>query len=178
MKIKLLIMVMSVLLLNTAANAAMINYSITLGTGQNWSGAFDVSLLTVAASNTANINGISANTHPSLTLPSTFAQLSPNVTWNATGGDYFSIDSLSLYNAIMTGGGKWNDVLNGGTGGTYSITSARYFIGGGGTDLNNSGGQITFYTTPEPGTMLLLGSGILTFGLSRFRRRKEVASFA
>ena len=27
--------------------------------------------------------------------------------------------------------------------------------------------------TPEPGTMMLLGSGLLAFGLSRFRRRRE-----
>lgn len=30
--------------------------------------------------------------------------------------------------------------------------------------------------TPEPGTMMLLGSGVLAFGLSRFRRRKEVSA--
>jgi len=37
-----------------------------------------------------------------------------------------------------------------------------------------SGGGAT--ATPEPGTMILLGSGVLAFGLSRFRRRKEVSA--
>ena len=30
--------------------------------------------------------------------------------------------------------------------------------------------------TPEPGTMMLLGSGVLTFAVSRFRRRKEISA--
>jgi len=63
--------------------------------------------------------------------------------------------------------GSWQTVSNPGTYhsylGVYDAATMSPFGGGGG------GGPVA---TPEPGTMMLLGSGVLTFGLSRFRRRK------
>ena len=55
---------------------------------------------------------------------------------------------------------------------TQSPTGVGSYVapsGGGG----GGGGAVA---TPEPGTMMLLGSGVLTFGLSRFRRRKREVS--
>jgi len=42
-----------------------------------------------------------------------------------------------------------------------------------GIQIQSGGGGGGAVATPEPGTMMLLGSGVLTFGLSRFRRRKR-----
>jgi len=182
MKIKLLIMVMSVFLLNTAANAAMItftnsgglvHYSISGGSGNIWSGDFTVSSWAVAANDASgNTTRISATAFSDIGSISNFINPSPTtLRWGDVAGNYFTIDSSFLYTAIVTGSETWNSLLSGGNlgGGSYTISGAIYHSGG---------SELTTYATPEPGTMLLLGSGILTFGLSRFRRRKQVASFA
>jgi len=97
----------------------------------------------------------------------------------------FIIPSAAI-TTMINNGASWNDILGGGPyGGQYAsyATDANGFVQYSSQPmalphelfLSNYQGQITFTTTPEPGTMMLLGSGVLTFGLSRFRRRKQEA---
>ena len=41
------------------------------------------------------------------------------------------------------------------------------------SDMYHGGGYIAEYVVPEPGTFLLLGSGLLGLGIIGYRRRKK-----
>jgi len=186
MKIKLLIMLMSVLLLNTAANAAIIsftnggvsvvNYAITGGSGDTWSGAFDAVALTTAANDAGNIVSISGNAS-SFNPDASGSSGTSIIEWSGLG-NYFSIDaSTLLYDTIWTNDVVWSDAINS-VGVLFShdagLAAGQYYISGATYSHVADGLTLTNYTaTPEPGTIMLLGSGVLAFGLKRFRRRKQ-----
>jgi len=81
-------------------------------------------------------------------------QLSGTSTWQNTS----LLNDLGINTGPSTYSWQW------GSGANLDSFTVNFNSGGGG-----GGGAVA---TPEPGTMMLLGSGVLTFGLSRFRRRK------
>ena len=173
------------------ADAYVIHYAVTGGTGDSWSGTFVVNSEMAEIRNTANIstitayttdiNGVITNTYPTISPITNSYRMLNFGSWLAVWegpGKQFIIGSDSLVAAINTGV-RWYDIANETKSSTYTLNpsnSATYWTQGLADTLASlGGGQITFYVTPEPGTMMLLGSGVLTFGLSRFRRRKQEA---
>jgi len=185
------------------ADAYVIHYSVTGGTGDRWSGVFDVKDMTVAGNDFTNINSITAYktdvngvitvTFPTMSTITSSYTNGTDAVWNEIiGGSFnrsFDIGSSSLA-ALLGSGATWYQITGSAAQSKTYIVDEIY----GGVlyennfgdpadtyRLNNLGiegppvgyGQVTFYVTPEPGTMMLLGSGVLTFGLSRFRRRKQ-----
>ena len=144
-------------------------------TVSNWSGTFLVSDMSGTPFDPLVTSTITANSLTSFNYTGPAWYADPAVQWGLTSNGLFGVDSTTLNTDKFN---PWSQIV----GHSYAITSAVYdtrnLIGGG--YLSGTGaGQISFsVATPEPGTMMLLGSGVLAFGLSRFRRRKEMANFA
>jgi uncharacterized protein with beta-barrel porin domain len=94
---------------------------------------------------------------------------------------YTGITSASSPDQNSTGGTLVLDAQRFDFGSTYSNQYLAYFTvtnGGANWSTTNTSGShaalsaVTIETAPEPGTILLFGTGLIGIGLSRIRRRK------
>lgn len=197
MRINLLVMLVSVFMFSTMASADIITFAIH-GSTADFSGQLyvnslsDTILLNPAAGFGNSSDNLTASNSGTVTFNSALNQtfqmktfglfLNEGIIWNPAQADRFLVRSSSL-NAHLAGNtySTWNDLI-----GTYSLndlspTLFSYqwsYIG------NNTGGSITFgdgsggggaSAVPEPGTVMLMGSGVL--GMLGFRRRELLAYF-
>lgn len=191
MKLKLIVVAMLLIISATAAQATLIDYYVSgFGPGTDFWGTISVVNVTANIFIPGNVTGFSATSSLSGPYYSLSAPISPSFTdttftnfkLSGASGSQFSIDFTSLIpsGAVDTWAGVvGNSIFGPGPPGAYNFTNAHFTDGT--ISFNATNGFITFQqqaasNVPEPGTMMLLGSGVLTFGLSRFRRRKETCA--
>jgi len=183
------ILVMAAPGVSTVAQASQIyDYSYTFTDGKVLSGSFtgvaSGNLITNLTNISVTYNNVAFNGNGSL---SNFGI--NNYAWNLGQGvvsfnglaNNFAFLDSTLFNGthtnftyFITNSGPSNyDVRAENTNGTYSYSYDDTGYNAANWHVTPAGGSASAVATPEPGTMMLLGSGVLTFGLSRFRRRKQ-----
>ena len=174
---------MSVLILGSlvggpASAATVVNYTIASGTGDSWTGTFEIPDMSAVAGvdppTVSTITAVSGTTN--MTMIPAAASADPGsagVTWSnwvAPHIDGMDIYSLSFFN-LLNGGATWNNVV---ATGTFALDSADFYTDSGETGaLSTIGGVLTFSAVPEPSTCASLLAGLACGGYSVFRRRKR-----
>ncbi len=164
------------------AQAAMVNYSITGATGDNWSGQFEVQSLDVTPSSYGgNVLSFSANGWEPI-LASTGFYVGSNsegyLTWVNFGPATYGLTlySSALYTDIVAN--NWGTTWNALIGNSYAIDTGgdkqTTFLGPEGS-LTSTGGQISFSMSavPEVSSSFTL-LGLFTSGLMLRRRAKSL----
>jgi len=148
---------------------------------------FNVSLYSSTNGKPGTLITTLSGTTPTLGTYANFTYTAPantSLIQNTTYWIVMSSPVLNSYSIQTAAGGTANNTYTGLTGWSYADGIAWSGSSGAGwtiysgdrnplLQVNLVGGGGGAVATPEPGTMMLLGSGVLTFGLSRFRRRKR-----